>query len=66
MMEAKTSQVLSVSCGGRHFVCIFYCDSLVNPYKLYCKWYDHGWHRKKVAEYGDFSSVLFYLVEQYS
>lgn len=60
---ATRTQCLSVCENGKHFVCIRCNDGSVNPYKLYHKWYDRGWHKKKVVEYGDFESVLYYLIQ---
>ena len=34
-----------------------------NPYKLYHKWWDMGWHRKKIVEYGDLDSILFHIMQ---
>lgn len=61
---AKTRQILSLCECGKHYVCIF-DGSKVNPYRVYYKWYDRGEHRRKVAEYADFPSVLYYLFDTY-
>ena len=60
---AKTYQVMNVSDNGHHYVCIYNSTTNRNPYKLYRKWYDRGWHRKKVVEYQDFQSILWHLLQ---
>lgn len=59
----KTYQVMNISERGHHWVCIYDTAAENNPYKLYQKWYDMGWHRTKVIEYADFQSVLWYLLQ---
>ena len=59
----KTMQVMNISDRGDHFVCIKHLEDRHNPYKLYRKWWDGGWHRAKVVEYGDFESVLWHLLQ---
>ena len=61
---AKTYQVMNISDHGKHFACIYDSSARCNPYKLYRKWYDQGWHRKKVVEYDDFESVLWHLLQE--
>lgn len=35
-----------------------FCDPYdINPYKVYRKWYDQGWHRKLITKYADLFSV---------
>ena len=63
---AKTRKVLDICESGNHFVCIYDSSKVSNPYILYTKWYDKGWHRKKVIEYADFPSVLYHLFDTYS
>lgn len=60
---AKTKQIMTMDYNGKHYVCIQHSTDTTNPYKLYEKWYDKGWHRKKVEEYGDFDSILFHLMQ---
>jgi hypothetical protein len=48
---------------GKWYVCIEDSTAKYNQYKLYHRWYDMGWHRKKIAEYANFDSVLFYLLQ---
>lgn len=60
---AKTMQVLNICDRGKQFVCVKHLDTNRNPYKLYRKWYDMGWHQRKVVEYQDFESVLWHLLQ---
>lgn len=60
---SKSWQVMTTCEKGRHFVCIYDSSAKRNPYKLYEKWYDLGWHRKKVVEYEDFQSILWHLLQ---
>lgn len=59
---AKTTQCMKINVLGAAYVCTF-TPSRTNPYQLYQTWYDKGAHKKKVAEYVNFESVLFHLTE---
>lgn len=59
---AKTHKVMDIQCGKKQYFCIE-DRSKVNWYYLYEKWYDNGWHRKRIAEYADMSSVLMHLLQ---
>ena len=61
---ATTLKVMSLlNYNGKRYECI-YNYGKTNPFKLYVKWYENGWHRKKVAEYANIDSILFYLLQQ--
>ncbi len=60
---AKTHQVMDMCDRGIRYVCIYDSTAKRNPYKLYRKWYDMGWHRKKETEYDDFQSVLWHILQ---
>lgn len=60
---AKTTQCLKLNVQGVSYVCTF-CPGRRNAYHLYRTWWDQGTHRKKVEEYANFESVLYYLLEQ--
>lgn len=62
---AKTRQIMTLApdYDGNHYVVIHDSSAKTNQYKLYRKWYNRGWHRKKVAEYGDFDSIMFHLIQ---
>lgn len=59
---AKTTQCLKMNVCGTAFCCTF-TPSKRNPYRLYRTWYDMGKHRKLVAEYANFESVLYHLLQ---
>lgn len=59
----KTRKVMDMQFNGNWYVCIEDKTAKSNPYKLYLRWYDMGWHQKKITEYADFDSVLFYLLQ---
>ena len=63
MSNTKTTKCLDIVAEGKHFVCTF-TPSRRNPYQLYHKWYDRGWHQRKLVEYANFLSVIYWL-EQY-
>lgn len=57
----KTRKVMEISVEGKHFVCVYDETKESNRYILYEKWWDSGWHRRKIVEYDNFVSVLEYL-----
>ena len=59
---AKTIQCMKINVMGAAYVCTF-TPSRRNPYQLYQTWYDMGQHRKRIAEYANFESVLYHLME---
>lgn len=59
----KTRKIMEMNDRNNHYICILDTTAKHNPYKIYRKWYDDGWHRKKVNEYGDFQSVLWYILQ---
>lgn len=59
---AKTTQCLKMNVLGAAFCCTF-TPLRRNPYRLYRTWYDMGNHRKLIAEYANFESVLYYLLQ---
>lgn len=41
---------------------VFYDDKVsVNPYRLYEKHWNCGWHKKQLAMYGNLSSCMAYI-----
>lgn len=61
---SKTRQVMTLDFHGVYYVCIVDNTTNCNPYKLYKKWYDQGWHRKKIVEYQDLDSVIFHIMQE--
>ena len=63
---AKTRQVMTLAPdydGQNHYVVVYNEEKKNhNPYTIYRKWYDRGWHRKKIVEYANMDSVLMYLL----
>ena len=58
----KTTQVMKLNVLGVAYVCTF-TPSRTNPFRLYKTWYEHGTHRKQIAEYANFEGVLYHLLE---
>lgn len=41
---------------------VFYDDkTAVNPYRVYEKYWNSGWHRKQLVRYGNLSSCMAYM-----
>lgn len=58
----ESFKVLDLTADGKSFFCV-YTKGDKNPYRLYRKWWNNGWHRKQVARYANFASVLFWLTD---
>lgn len=58
----KQQKLLSVVHGGTRFEC-FQTENKNNPYTVKLVWYDRGWHRRIIAKYANFSSVLAFLLD---
>lgn len=39
-------------------------EDRINPYKVYRRWYDGGWHQKQAAKYGNLHSCLLYIEDR--
>lgn len=61
-MEQKTEKILEVVIKDTRWLVIKENKYPANPYRMYEKWWDGGWHRKRVTEYADLKSV-FRLLE---
>lgn len=59
---SKTSKVMEVLIGQTRWMVIKDNSQTANPYKVYHKWWDGGWHRKKITEYADLTSVFYTLM----
>ena len=59
-MAQKTMKVLEIYEGGFWLICVKDCTEVMNPYRLYRKYYEpgNGYHKKMLAKYADFISVL--------
>ena len=62
---AKTRKILDICEHGKHFICIKDVSTNRNPYKFYETWWNAGWHRKLLARYQDFDSVLMHILQEY-
>ena len=56
---AKTRKVLDLYANGKHFVAI----ESEGKYTLYHKWYENGWHRKKLKESIGIEFLLHYILK---
>ena len=59
--ERKTMKVLDICVEGVWLECIMDRRTDRNPYKLYHCWWKDGKHRKKLAEYQNFVSVIEHI-----
>lgn len=60
----KTAQCMKINVQGAAFVCTFTPGRKNhNAYQLYRTWWDGGQHRQRIAEYANFESVLYHLLE---
>jgi len=44
---------------------ITYHDGKMNPFGIYRKYWDHGWHKRQLVRYNSFSSCLDYINQYY-
>ena len=56
-------KVLDINEDGLHLVCIKDTDAKGNPYRLYQVYYKDGWHRKQLAKYENFASIMYHIAE---
>ena len=56
-----TRKVLDICIDGCHLECI-HTECKQNPFRVYLR--DAG-HRRQIAKYGDFVSVLYFLMDLY-
>ena len=50
-------QIMKIEYNG-HWIVTHDDKRKTNPYTVYRKWYDNGWHSRKVNAYGDFNSCV--------
>ena len=49
---------------GTNIVCIKDDKQKYNPFRVYLKFYANGgWHRRKLTNYGDINSVVYFLTD---
>ena len=44
-----------------HFVIYHDENTKCNPYRIYSKWYNNGWHKSLLAKYEDLLSCIHYI-----
>lgn len=44
-----------------YFVLYYDESAKYNPYRLYQKWYDAGWHKKLIEKYADLYSCTIWI-----
>lgn len=54
-----TRKVLEINEGTVYLECIKNDADKHNPFRLYTKWWDGGWHRKLLVKYANFASVIY-------
>lgn len=59
-------KVLDINENGEHIICIKDDSTGFNPYRVYEIWWNGGWHRKQIAKYQDFTSVLYRITDIYN
>lgn len=58
----KSRKVLDIREGGIHIICLM-TDYKVNPYRVYSVYFGH---RRQIAKYGDFISVVCFIKDIYT
>ena len=56
-------QIMKLMYAGKTYIVNYDCKS-INAYKVYVKYYDDGWHRRKLNEFGDLLSVFCLLLTE--
>lgn len=56
----KTRKIIEIHERGINIL-VKRIDRKYNPYVIYNKWYDYGWHQKKLTEFADLPSVMCFL-----
>ena len=59
-MEKKTRKVFEMTVEGITFLCVLNYGK-TNPYRVYRKWWNGTSHKKQVAAYANFASVIAFL-----
>ena len=60
----KTRKIFECSFGGQYVV-IIYHDGETNPFRIYRKYWNGGWHKKILEKYADFNSCLCFIDSYY-
>lgn len=59
-----TEKVLDVWDVGLHITCIKY-KIPQDQYRIYCNWYDNGYHKKLIGKCDNITAVLEYVRDVY-
>ena len=60
---AKITQCMKINVLNTSFCCTFDPERKHNSFRLYKTWNNNGKHRKLIAEYANFESVLHHLIQ---
>lgn len=61
----KTRKVAEICEKGVRLVMIHDEKDKYNPYKVYRKYWEGGWHKKQLSKWGDFLSAWQFMYEFY-
>ena len=61
----KTRKIAEICEKGVRLVMIHDEKDKYNPYKVYRKWWETGWHKKQLSKWGDFLSAWQFMYEYY-
>ena len=62
-MKERKTRVCAKITGTFDFVCVRYYDGRQYPVVVFMKWYDGGFHKKKVGEFGTIANALSHIAE---
>lgn len=60
----KTRKIFECTYEGHHIIIEFH-EGKTNPYRIYRKWYNMGWHKKMLQKYANFDSCLYHISDYY-
>lgn len=60
----RTKKVLELNDNGIIIECVKDYTQAYNPYRVYRKWWDGGWHRKQMERYSNIESVLCWAADE--
>lgn len=56
----KTTKIAEMLSHGSLYYVIKTQDG-INPYRVYKRYFENGWHRKLVAKYADMKSAMYHM-----
>lgn len=60
----KTRKIFECSFGGQYII-IIYHEGKADPFHVYRKYWNNGWHKKILEKYEDFNSCLMFVNNYY-